>query len=202
MCGRKSNQDKIKKGEKIKMKRKNKTILFSTMLICLFILSFSLTTQAADPPVMTVTHDNFIEISDLPIKINVNFQWDTGINAQALYAVHVDWDIDKTIVAGLYRVSYAYTVGNEPRPILIVLTLPTTGMVENSTIYFKVSYSWKPYFSSLVEETPSNIYSIDIRYEGYTEVKEKQDLYLYIGLGSAGAVLLIVLALIYTRRRR
>ena len=191
---------------KIKMKRKTKTILFSTMLICLFAISFSLGTKAAVDLIYDgVSYENQIEVQNLPIEVSVLFIWGTGASVQSLDYVHLDYDTQKDIVEGLYRVSYNPLddiLNYDPRPEIVSLTIPEGNLDENDTVYFRIIYQWDKFGEKNIVEKPSRVHKVDILYQGEIADQEKDDRILYICLGSAGAVVLIVLALIYTRKRR
>ena len=188
------------------MKRKTKTILFSTMLICLFILSFSLGTKAAVDLIYDgVSYANQIEVQNLPIEVSVLFIWGTGASVQSLDYVHLDYDTQKDIVEGLYRVSYDPLddiLNYDPRPEIVSLTIPEGNLDENDTVYFKIIYQWDKFGKKNIIEKPSRVHKVDILYQGELADQAQDDRILYICLGSAGAVVLIVLALIYTRKRR
>ncbi|MCG3255995.1 MAG: hypothetical protein KAU62_07915 [Candidatus Heimdallarchaeota archaeon] len=190
----------------LKTKRKTKTILFSTMLICLFILSFSLGTKAAVDLIYDgVSYANQIEVQNLPIEVSVLFIWGTGASVQSLDYVHLDYDTQKDIVEGLYRVSYDPLddiLNYDPRPEIVSLTIPEGNLDENDTVYFKIIYQWYKFGESNIIEKPSKVHKVDILYQGEeADIKEDQTT-LYIILGSCGAVVLIALSVMYTIRRR
>ena len=187
----------------MKTKRKTKTILFSSMLICLFIAS--LTTQAAaDPPRMSLVYEDRMETQELPIGVVVNFEWDTD-SWQLLSYVYLDWDIDKDIIAGQYRVKKTFgTDYSAKRPTELVLTIPAEGSkYENGSVYFKIIYCWNK-CGSIIDniEEPVEIHEIKIYSEGGIVAEEEDQTTLYIILGSVGAVVLIALAVMRTTRRR
>ncbi|MCG3255971.1 MAG: hypothetical protein KAU62_07795 [Candidatus Heimdallarchaeota archaeon] len=187
----------------MKTKRKTKTILFSSMLICLFMVS--LTTQAAaEPPRMSLVYEDRMETQELPIKVVVNFEWDTD-SWQKLSYVYLDWDNDKDITAGLYRVEKTFQIDySAKRPTELALTIPAEGSkYENGSVYFKIIYCWNK-CGSIIDniEEPVEIHEVEIYYEGGIADEEEDDLILYIILGSVAAVVLIALAVMFTIRRR
>jgi len=152
----------------MKIKMKTKTILFSSMLICLFVIGFINPVYAADPPIMTVDFNNQYEVQNLPIKVVILFDWDDEafFNQQLLWYVHLDWDIQKNVVAELYRESYSYLdAGAVGRPTSVTLTIPKEGLNENHTVYFEITYAYLRGGDTIVE-SPSKTYQVDILYEG------------------------------------
>ena len=185
------------------MKRKTKTILISSLLICLFMISFSLGTKAAAPPIMTVDYSNEIEVQNLPIRVSVNFDWDDEafFNQQLLRYVYLDWDVQKNVVAGAYREEYSYLdPGAVARPTIVLLTIPRAGLDENHTVYFEITYEYLR-GGDLTEVPPSKTYKVEIFLEGGIAEAEQADLIVYIVLGGAAAIVLIAFAVIYTKKR-
>lgn len=188
---------------KTKMKRKTKIAMLSTVFLCLFTISFSLGAEAAADPIMRVDYHNEIEVNDLPIVVAVQFTWDSGINNQLLMYVYLDYSINnKEVISNLNRVTYSYLIqASVARPETVILTIPATNIDANDTVYFKITYIWKRFLSSPITEASDNTYRVDILYEGEVEDRARNNLILYICLGSAGAVVLIILALIRRKRR-
>lgn len=181
------------------MKTKRKTILFSSILICLFIAS--LTTQAAVDPIMTVDFEPEYYEKDLPIKVNVLFTWASG-SAQRLEYVYLDYNVNSKVIDGSFRLTYDWDdVVANARPTKVTLGIPSLVARANDTVWFKISYVWHTLWGNDILEAPTEKYKIDILYEGQKKA-EQGDMTLYIVLGGAAAVVLIALAVIYTRKRR
>jgi len=189
---------------KLKMKRKTKTILLSSILICLFVVSFSSTVSAADDPTMSVDFESEYYESDLPIRVNVLFAWAPNA-AQRLESVYLDYNINSKVITDEWRIEYeGFSVNGIKRPIKVTLEIPELGIRENDTVWFKVSYIWHTIYGDDQLVAPTTKHRIDVLPDG--EKKEDKDpadeRTLYIVLGAALAALLIVAFVIYSMRRR
>ena len=188
----------------LKTKRKTKIAILSIAFMCLFVLSFSLGTQAADDLVYDeVSFDSKIEVQELPIVVSVKFIWGTGASVQKLDYVWLDYDTQKGIIEGKYRVTYdCFAEGIDLRPTLVLMTIPEGNLDEGDTIYFKISYQWDKFGEQNMIVRPDEVHKVEILHEGAIEEEAEQNLIIYIVLGSAGAVVLIALSVMYTIRRR
>ena len=189
----------------IKIKRKTKTILFSTMLICLIILSFSLTTQAAADPTMTVDFNSSYTPECFPIKIDVNFVWDyDSINRQKLRSIFIYYTINKllineeTCLDEETYLSYERKYTDVPRPAVMTFTIPSAGLVPGDNLRFKVEVIWINY---VLKESPlsSGPHLIRILDEAG---KGELQLGLIIGISAGSLVAVLIVFLYFWRRRR
>jgi len=185
----------------LKTKRKTKIAILSTLLICLFTISFGTSVKAAADPVLTdVIYSSEYYEKDLPIEVSVCFYWAPS-SAQRLEYVYLHYNINSKTLN--YKLTYDWDgdVMNA-RPVEVNLVIPKSVTRENDTVYFKISYIWHTIWGNDILETPAELHTIAVLYEGQKEAEAQNDMVLYICLGVAGAVVLIVLALIYTRKRR
>ena len=182
----------------IKRKRKTKTVLFSTMLICLFILSFGLNVKAADDPIMTVVHVRNYTPADYPINVHVNFEWGTGINRQLLTRVDLYYSVNKAIIGEDRVVSYVYSIFVDfKRPLTVIMEIPSSALVAGDVIRFKVDAT---YIKQGDEKTLSSAkYSIKIQEQSW---EEQGNLIMIIGVSAGVALFVVIVLLIYAFRRR
>ncbi len=186
----------------LKTKRKTKIALLSIVFMCLFIISFGTSIKAADPMTYEgVDYSSKIEVQDLPIKIGVKFQWYPGVSTQRLDYVWVDYDIKKDIIREEYRLECVCLLEGS-RPTTVHFTIPSGNFKAGDTVYFKISYQWDKSGSQNMLVEIDTTYSVEIYEEGGIEEEAERDLILYIILGSAGAVVLIGLFVIYSIKRR
>ena len=183
------------------MKRKTNLAIISIAFICLFAISLATTVNAAaDLKYDGVSYASKIEIQNLPIVVSVKFIWATGPSVQKLDYVWLDYDTQKEVVEGQDRVTYdCYWEGFDFRPTIVLMEIPFAGMTAGMTIYFKISYQWDKSGEKDMIERPAATHSVRILEKGQIN---KENLILYCSLGGAGAVLLIVLGLVYRRKRR
>lgn len=180
------------------MKRKTKTILFSSILICLFVISFSLTTQAAADPTMTVDFNSSYTLEDFPIKIDVNFVWDEGFNRQKLVSVHVYYSINKLQVGKDTYVSYERIYTDPNRPEVMTFIIPSEDLVSRDNLRFKVDVVWKNYVGkeSSLSDGPHLIKILTEAGEGELQLG------LIIGISAGSFVAVLIVFLYFWRRRR
>lgn len=184
---------------KIKTQRKKKMMLLSTAFICLFAISFALNVQAADAPIMSISHVSNYTPKDYPIQIYANFDWDIGINRQTLLRVYLYYSVNSLTIDEDNYISYIWTLFDSPRPLSVVLTIPTAALVAGDTIRFKVTAVWKPAFSQEVELVDNTKYKIDIQEEDW---EEQGNLIMIIGISAGVAVFVCIVLLVYVFRKR
>ena len=175
------------------------------MLICLFMISFGTNTSAAADLIYDgVDFDSKIEAQNLPIKVTVKFIWGTGPSVQTMNYVWLDYDIKPDIVEGEFRVEYKSPIlwVEYDRPTSVILTIPAGDLDENDTVYFKISYQYDKFGEKDIIERPSRVHKVNIYCEGGIAEEEGDQMILYIILGSAAAIVLIALFVMYTIRRR
>ena len=183
---------------KMKTKRKPKIAILSIAFICLFVLSFGLNVKAAADPIMTVVHVSNYTPADYPIRVNVNFEWGTGINMQVLTRVDLYYSINKVTIGEDNVVSYIYDFFTDSkRPLTVVLVIPHASLVAGDVIRFKVDAT---YIKQGDEKTLSSAkYSIKIQEQGW---EEQGNLIMIIGVSAGVALFVVIVLLIYAFRRR
>lgn len=185
----------------LKTKRKTKIAILSTVLICIFVISFGVSVKAAADPVLTdVVYSSEYYEKDLPIKVSVCFYWEPN-SAQRLEYVYMHYNVNSKALN--YKLTYDWDdVVANARPVEVDFKIPDYAVRENDTVYFKISYIWHTLWGNDIIESPPELHKINVLYEGQKEADAQSDMLLYICLGGAGAVLLIALAFMYTMKRR
>lgn len=186
---------------KMKMKRKTKIVMLSTVFLCLFMISFSVNNvSAADDPTMTVDfNSSYIPPTDFPIKIDVNFVWDLdGVNRQKLYSVHVYYSINKLLVGEDTYVGYERIYTDPFRPEIMTFIIPSDNLVSRDNLRFKVDVVWKNYIGkeSSLSDGPHLIKILTEAGEGELQLG------LTIGISVGSFVAVLIVFLYFWRRRR
>ena len=176
--------------------------MLSTVLVCLFMISFSVNNvSAADDPTMTVDfNSSYLPPEDFPINIDVNFFWDLdGVNRQKLYSVYIYYSINSLTIPEDDYVAYVRIYTDPFRPDMMSFTIPHDNLVSGDNLRFKVDVIWKNYVGTQSELSSGPHLIKILRESGQGELQ----LGLIIGISAGSLVaVLIVFRVLWRRRRR